>query len=53
MGEKCVFAHAACRWWLKVADLMSEKPITVGKRKLLPYRRDSIIMITPLVRGGR
>jgi hypothetical protein len=38
------------KWWLKIVDLLSEKPVMVGKRKLVPFRHDSFVMLTPLVR---
>jgi hypothetical protein len=36
-------------FWAKIKDLLSEKAVMVGKRKLVPYRTDSFIMLTPLV----
>jgi len=43
------FGKSKPRWWIKVTDLMSEKPIMVGKRKLIPFRRDSFVLLAPLI----
>jgi len=35
--------------WKRVLRKLREPPIVVGKRKLLPYRRDTFVLMLPLV----